>query len=66
MTTLELEARLLEIEKNRVEIQKFVSDCFRTQTEGTLVTKKPRWYELIIFSGAGVIVGLVLAIIIWF
>jgi hypothetical protein len=66
ITTLELESKLLEIEKNRVEIQKFINESFKSQAAVALANKKAKWYELIVFGGAGITVGLALAKLFWF
>jgi len=51
---LELEKSLVDIAKARAETHKFVN-------ESLLSGKKARWYELVIFGGAGITVGLALA-----
>jgi len=51
---LELEKSLVELDRARAETHKFVN-------ESLLTAKKSRWYELVIFGGAGITVGLALA-----
>jgi hypothetical protein len=45
----------------RVEIELKLAQAQLATAEALLAVKKARWYELVIFSGAGITIGLGLA-----
>jgi cellobiose-specific phosphotransferase system component IIC len=48
-------------EKTRVEIELKLAQAQLATAEALLAVKKARWYELVIFGGAGITLGLVIA-----
>ena len=48
-------------EATRVEIELKLAEAQRATAEALLTVKKARWYELVIFGGAGITIGLGLA-----
>ncbi len=53
-TTIDLKHKLAEIERMNADTRKLMN-------ESTLFEKKAKWYELVIFGGAGIAIGLALA-----
>jgi hypothetical protein len=48
-------------EKTRVEIELKLAEAQLATAEALLTVKKARWYELVIFGGAGITLGLGIA-----
>jgi len=48
-------------EKTRVEIELKLAQAQLATADALLAVKKARWYELVIFGGAGITLGLGLA-----
>ena len=58
MTDHEIKAKLDESISNAFKLQ---AETMKLNAEGSLLQKKARWYELIMFGGAGITIGLALA-----
>jgi len=58
MTEQQIKAQLDESISNAFKLQ---AETMKLNAEGALLHKKAKWYELVIFCGAGITIGLALA-----